>query len=122
MPQILIIDDEKIMRQFFRRLLENEGYDVIEAKNGNEGIEQYQKNKVSLVVTDLIMPEKEGIETIKELKKLFPEVKIIAISGGGLTDPDIYLKIAGKLGAIETFNKPIDKEKFLSRIKELLII
>lgn len=72
------------------------------------------------MVTDLIMPEKEGIETIMDLKKEFPEVKIIAISGGGINRPGEYLKIAKRLGVEQTFPKPIDWQKLVKGMKALL--
>ncbi len=74
-----------------------------------------------LVITDLIMPEKEGLESIRELKKINSEVQIIAISGGGVIDPKIYLNLASRLGAVHVFAKPVDNEILLSTIKETLM-
>lgn len=83
MATILIIDDAEDMRESLHALLEEMHYSVETAPNGNEALEIYKKNPVDLVITDLIMPEKDGVETIIELQKINPEVKVIAISGGG---------------------------------------
>jgi DNA-binding NarL/FixJ family response regulator len=83
-------------------------------------IKLYRANPTDLIITDLIMPEKEGIETIMELKKDFPDVKIIAISGGGRSKPESYLNLAKQLGAKRVFPKPIDREELLNAIRELL--
>ena len=92
MALILIIDDDDQIRRVLRKTLERDGYDVADAPNGKEGIRLYRENPADLVITDIIMPEKEGIETIRELRRDFPEVKIIAISGGGRIGPDSYFK------------------------------
>ena len=120
MEKILIIDDEAPIRKMLRKLLERNNYYVWEADNGKRGIESYKKNNPDLIITDLIMPEKEGLESIRELKKLNPDVKIIAISGGGITDPKMYLDLAVKFGAVRSFGKPVDNEILLSTIKEIL--
>ena len=82
MAGILIIDDDVHIRTILRKTLQSEGYQVVEASNGNEGVRLYREKPVELIITDLIMPEKEGIETIMELGRDFPDVKIIAMSGG----------------------------------------
>ena len=117
--KILIIDDEAPIRKMLTKLLERNGYDVIEAANGNQGIRLFKEHKPEFIITDIVMPEKEGLESIRELKKLNPDVKIIAISGGGLVDPKMYLALASKLGAVKTFSKPIDNEVLISAIKEI---
>jgi len=73
-----------------------------------------------LIITDIVMPKKEGIETIVELRRDFPEVKIIAMSGGGNLGPDTYLQMAKGLGAMRTLTKPIKREDFLKAVWELL--
>lgn len=120
MASILIIDDEPGIREMLYDILESEGYEVMEAPNGKAGIKLQNELNFDLVITDLIMPEKEGIETIIELKRDFPNVKIIAISGGGRVDPDNYLFTAQHLGADKTFAKPIDIEELLETIERLL--
>ena len=117
---ILVIEDDTQIRFLLRKNLESEGYRVLEAENGSVGITLYQQNAVDLVITDLIMPEKEGIETIRELKKLNAHVKIIAMSGGGAIEPTQYLSMAQKLGVLKTFTKPFLRNDILTAVKELL--
>ena len=117
---ILIIDDDHQFRTMLRQMIEKDGYEVIEASDGKEGIKLYRKNPTDLIITDLIMPEKDGIETIQELKKDFPDIKIIAISGGGRLGPRDYLHLAKMFGAQRTLTKPIDLPELLKSIKELL--
>lgn len=120
MKRILVIDDDVVFRQMLRKVLERAGYETTEAADGKEGIELFREAPADLVITDIIMPEQEGIETIQELKRDFPGVKIIAVSGGGRLDPKEYLKTAEQFGAVRTFNKPFDREEFLDAIRELL--
>jgi len=120
MAMILIMDDEAQVRKMLKKVLEKNGYDVIEAVNGNQGIKLYEQLLPDLIITDLIMPEKEGLESIRELKKINPDVKIIAMSGGGIADPKVYLNLATKLGAVHTFAKPVENEILVSTIKELI--
>ena len=120
MARILIIDDEPQIRSMLKLMLERDGYDVIEAPDGVEGIKVYRQNPADLIITDLIMPNKDGIGMIIELKNEFPDVKIIAMSGGGLNKPDGYLKGAKKLGAACTLTKPIDREEMLKAVKDIL--
>jgi PAS domain S-box-containing protein len=117
---ILVIDDDDQFRGMLRETLEHAGYDVADAPNGKEGIRLYRENPADLVITDIIMPEKEGIETIRELKRDFPEVKIIAISGGGRIGPDSYLKMAKGLGAQRTLTKPLERDELLKTVRELI--
>ncbi len=120
MEKILIIDDEAPIRKMLTKLFEKNNYEVILAINGNQGIKLFKENSPDLIITDLIMPEKEGLETIREIREINPDMKIIAISGGGVVDPEIYLNLASKLGAVRTFTKPVDNDILLSAIKELL--
>jgi len=120
MAQILIIDDEATIRDLLIKILEREGYETMNASNGKEGIRLYRENPADLVITDLIMPEKEGIETIMELRRDFQDIKVIAMSGGGKIDPETYLQIAKTSGAIETIAKPFDLKAVLKTVQELL--
>lgn len=121
MPKILVIEDDDQIRTLIRKMLENEtDYNVIEAADGNQGITQFKKHVPDLVITDIIMPDKEGIETIKDLRKEFSEVKIIAISGGGRIGPYDYLDLAKRLGASEVFEKPFDLKELVAAVKKLL--
>ena len=120
MPLILIIDDDDQLRGMLREMLERAGYEVADAPNGKEGIRLYRENPADLVVTDLIMPEKEGIETIIELRREFPDVKIIAMSGGGTIEAEKYLRMAKGLGAVRTLTKPIERKELLEAVRELI--
>ena len=120
MARILIIDDESQIRSMLRLMLERVGYEVVEAPDGIEGIRKYREKPADLIITDLIMPNKDGIGMIIDLKKEFPEVKIIAMSGGGVNRPEGYLDGAKKLGANRTLTKPIDRDKMLLAVKETL--
>ena len=120
MERVLIIDDEQQIRSMLRLMLERDGYEVIEAPDGIEGIKAYRQKPADLIITDLIMPNKDGIGMIIELQKEFPDVKIIAMSGGGLNKPEGYLKGAKKLGAACTLTKPIDREKMLRAVKNVI--
>jgi YesN/AraC family two-component response regulator len=120
MARILIIDDEPQIRSMLKLMLERDGYEVVEAPDGVEGIRVYRQNPADLIITDLIMPNKDGIGMIIDLKKEFPGVKIIAMSGGGLNKPDGYLKGAKKLGAFCTLTKPIDREEILRVVAAIL--
>jgi DNA-binding response OmpR family regulator len=120
MARILIIDDEPQIRSMLTIMLERDGFEVLEAPDGVEGIKVYRQNPADLIITDLIMPNKDGIGMIIDLKKEFPDVKIIAMSGGGLNKPDGYLKGAKKLGASCTLTKPIDREEMLRAVRDIL--
>jgi len=119
MPHILIVDDEEQIREVLRTVLERVGYTVDEAENGLVAIEFCQSNAVDLVVTDIIMPEKGGIDTIMDLRRDFPEVKIIAISGGGMCGDVSYLDMAIGVGADKAIGKPFVLDEFLESVREL---
>ena len=119
MARILIIDDDKIVRDLLRTALEDDGHEVVEAPNGKIGSRLYRDEPTNLVITDIYMPNKEGLETITELRREFRGVKIIAISEApvGKFDP---LPMAEKLGALRTFAKPLDLNEFLIAVREIL--
>jgi DNA-binding response OmpR family regulator len=118
--KILIIDDDEQMRILLRQVMEWSGYEVVEAADGREGMLRQRKERADLVITDLIMPEQEGLETITGLKKEYPKLRIIAISGGGRIGPDAYLPAAQELGADRVFSKPFDVRELANTVKELL--
>jgi len=120
MARILIIDDESMIRDLLVNILEREGYETITASGGKDGIKIYRENPTDLIITDLLMPEKDGIETIMELRRDFQDVKIIAMSGGGKIDPETYLEIAKTMGAIKTIEKPFNLRELLKTVQELL--
>jgi DNA-binding response OmpR family regulator len=120
MGKILVFDDEPYILLMIKKMLEREGHEVDLALNGREGMELFEKNKPDLVITDIIMPEKEGLETILELRKKHPELKIIAISGGGRIGPEGYLPSAKQLGADMVFQKPLVQKEFVMAVSVLL--
>jgi CheY-like chemotaxis protein len=120
MGRVLVIDDEPQIRSMLRMMLERAGHEVEEAPDGIEGIRLYRNNPADLIISDLIMPNKDGIGMIIELKKEFPDVKIIAMSGGGLNKPEGYLEGAKKLGAQRTLTKPIDRDELLRTVSDTL--
>ena len=120
MAKLLIIDDEILARLTLRKILENSGHEVLEAANGTEGIALARANKCDLVITDIIMPDKEGIETIIELKRDFADLRIIAISGGGRTRNLDFLKLALQYGASKGLAKPFSQSDLSSAIQGVL--
>jgi DNA-binding response OmpR family regulator len=119
MTQILIIDDEPVIGSMLKKVFEREGYNVIVASNGEDGMKLYKEKQPDIVITDLILPGKEGIQIIMELRKEDPNLPIIGMSGGGYIDPDSYLHLAKSLGANAVFTKPIKIEELLNIVKTL---
>jgi len=119
MARILIIDDDVQILKMLRKTLEHEGHEVVDAADGNKGLRLYRENPTDLVITDIIMPNKEGIETIGALRREFPEAKIIAMSGGGQIEAEEYLHMAKLLGAQRTLTKPFQNEELLEAIGAL---
>ena len=104
-----------------RMALRSQGYEVQEASDGKEGLRLYRENPTDLIILDIFMPEKEGLEVIMELKREFPEVRIIAMSGGGTkVSGHNYLQIAEKLGALQTFHKPFRVMEMIAAVREIL--
>jgi DNA-binding response OmpR family regulator len=118
--RVLVIDDDDQMRTLLRQVMEWAGYEVVEAGDGREGMQKQRKQPADLVITDLIMPEQEGLETITCLKREFPGTRIIAISGGGRIGPEAYLPAAQELGADRVFSKPFDVRELAETVRELL--
>jgi DNA-binding response OmpR family regulator len=122
MAAILIIDDEEDIRQILAALLQRMGHQVREAGNGAEGLKLYRESPTDLVITDLVMPEKEGLSTIMELRRLQPAVRIIAMSGGLAHDPKLYLNMAQKLGADHVLRKPFQIEDLQAAVAATLAL
>lgn len=120
MPHVLVIDDEVQIREVLRTVLERVGYTVSEAADGLEGLKIYADRAIDLVVTDIIMPEKGGIDTIMDLRRDFPDCKIIAISGGGMCGEVSYLDMAIGVGADRAIGKPFVLDDFLAAVEELV--
>jgi DNA-binding NtrC family response regulator len=108
MTRILVIDDDALVRKTIGRMLRCWGYDVVVAEDGCRGVELFRSSEPALVITDIIMPEKDGIETIREICAIRPDAKIIAMSGGGRIGNLDFLNIAAKLGAAEIVSKPFE--------------
>ena len=121
MPQrILLVDDDEPTRELFARLLAQRGYQVAEAGNGRTALEQMQQKPAELVITDMIMPEMDGMEFVVALRRVYPGVKIIAMAESGLGPAENSLKIARALGAHKTLVKPLDPEQLISAVQEVL--
>ncbi|MFP5212368.1 MAG: response regulator [Acidobacteriota bacterium] len=120
MKRILVIDDDKHVRQMLRLMLEHADYSVADASDGEVGLRLYREAPFDLIITDIFMPEKEGLETIRELKKDYPDVRIIAISGGGSTGKFSYLPLAKSFGALRTISKPFRKQEILAAVRDVL--
>ena len=120
MARILIIDDEAMIRNLLVKILEREGYETVIASGGKDGIKIHRENPADLIITDLIMPKKDGLETIMELRRDFQDVKIIAMSGGVEIGSETFLQIAKTMGAIETIAKPFYRKELLKTVQELL--
>lgn len=120
MATILIIDDEPSIRRLMRTILEGDGHSVLEASNGRHGLDVYRERPVDLVITDIVMPEMDGLDLILELTRKVHNVKIIAISGG--LRNETTLRMAKELGARHAFRKPFDLEAFRSAVREELVL
>ena len=120
MTAILVVDDQKELRAMVRRVLSEAGYEVAEAEDGAVGLAAFRARPPALVITDIIMPEREGIEVIATIKRERPAVKVLAMSGGGRTHVMDFLAIARKVGADATLEKPFRKSDLLARVAELL--
>ena len=118
--RILVIDDDDMVRTFVSRALEIAGYAVSAASNGYEAMVLFRQFKPDGVITDLLMPERDGIETIMELRRHTPHVPIVAISGGFNAMSSVYLKTAEQLGADAVLSKPFSIEQLLAALSPLL--
>lgn len=116
MAGILLVEDNNELRAMLKGAIEKNNHTVIEASNGREALNKFKSLFIDIVITDLLMPEQDGIGLIMELKKLKPDIKIIAISGGGKAGPTNYLNIAKTLGADATFSKPFNLRDIIDEI------
>ena len=119
MPIVLLIEDEPEMRRVLARAL-GRRYIVVEAEDGEEGLEALRRHRPDLVVTDIIMPDKEGIETIREIQETAPGTKIIAISGGGSSGSQLFSDVARAFGADAVLMKPFALERLMAEVANLL--
>jgi CheY-like chemotaxis protein len=120
MPGVLIVEDDKELREMLKLSLLRRNFTVLEAENGKAAITHFKPLITDLVVTDLIMPEEDGLKVVIKLRELKPSIKIIAISGGGKVGPGSYLNLAKALGADAIYSKPFSINDLITKIEQLL--
>ena len=120
MARILVVEDDELMRKMIRTALVKFGHIVIEAREGREAVRLFRGETPDLVLTDIIMPDQEGLETVVALRRILPDVKIIAMSGGGRGSAQDYLLLARQLGAKAALSKPFATETLLKTVDEVL--
>jgi CheY-like chemotaxis protein len=120
MARVLVVDDQPDFRRATIRLLERAGHTATEAADGAEGLRQIAAHPTDLVVTDLFMPDMDGLEFMRELARRRPGTRVIAVSGGGAMDAASILEVASALGAVRTLAKPVDPTAFLALVQEVL--
>jgi CheY-like chemotaxis protein len=120
MASILVIDDDEQVQAGLRGILEEAGYRVVVASNGQQGLQQFRREPADLVLLDIFMPELDGLETLAELYREYPAAKVIAISDGG-KEPDFsYFECARMLGTHSALPKPLDREQLLLAVGHML--
>lgn len=117
MARILVADDEESIRSLLRHILECAGYEVVDAENGQVALEKCREQRPDLVLTDIVMPEMEGIGFMLQLRREYPGLKVIAMSGGGRIGPETYLPMAREFGAVHTLEKPFRRDDVLSAVE-----
>ncbi len=120
MARILVIDDDEAFRTMLRRTLERAGHEVTEAEEGAAALAALSEKAIDLVITDIVMPGMEGLETIRTLRRSKPQLKIIAMSGGGRMKPEGYLEAAHVFGAVRILTKPFENKELFAAIKQAL--
>jgi DNA-binding response OmpR family regulator len=120
MKRILVIEDDAAMRRMLHRILADAGYDVQEAADGTAGLTAYRQQRSDLVIADIVMPNTEGLETIRALRRHDATVNIIAISGADRGRADNYLDLAVKFGACRALVKPFSQDEFLTAVSDVL--
>ncbi|MGE0118656.1 MAG: response regulator [Dongiaceae bacterium] len=119
--RLLVIDDDELVRATLVDMLQTAGFEVVTAKNGRVGLELLETTSVAAIITDILMPEQEGLETIREARQRYPTVRILAISGGGAGGTDIHLlRFAESFGADQTLAKPFTPSQLVAVIRTLL--
>jgi DNA-binding NtrC family response regulator len=120
--KILLVDDEEAIRKMVRVILGDEFYEFAEASNGLDAQVLLGKQPFDLIITDVIMPDCDGIELVMAVRRKLPDIKVIVMSGGGRVRAGHYLDLAGKLGAARVFEKPFDTAALRQAVRELLEI
>ena len=120
LKNILLVDDEEPIRKMIRAVLGEDSYSFIEASNGAKALEILETQSFDLIITDVIMPDCDGIELVLNVRKKLPDIQVIVMSGGGRVRADPYLSLAEKLGAARVFEKPFDTTELRETVSELL--
>jgi len=120
MARILVIDDQEPIRRIVRRALEHNGHEVYDASDGEIGMEILESQSFDLVVTDIFMPGQDGIVTLRQIRKRFPAVKVIVISGGDSTGLMDLRQDAELLGAVSTLQKPFNAREIMDKVRDAL--
>jgi CheY-like chemotaxis protein len=120
MPCILLVDDDDLFRTMLAKKLAKFGYETLELRSGKDALTKYEQGHIDLLLTDLVMPEKEGLETIMELKSKYPQAVVVAMSGGGRGSAENYLELAKALGANHVLTKPFSDEDLKKTIQEAI--
>jgi len=118
--KILVIDDDALVRNTIAHILGREGYELVFASDGRQGLQLFKSEHPELIITDIIMPEKEGLEVIREIREMCSDSKIIAISGGGRLGNSDFLAMAAKFGACEIIVKPFDPSELTESVSRCL--
>ena len=120
-PRLLVIDDDNLVRAALTDMLQTAGFEVITAANGRLGLELLNTTPVDAIITDILMPEQEGLETIREARQRFPDIRILAISGGGTGGGETQLlRFAESFGADQTLPKPFTGSQLVAAVRALL--
>lgn len=120
MTSILLVDDDDLSRGAVHKMLERNGYIVHSTGIGQEALDHYRTQPSNLVITDLIMPDLDGLEVIQQLRRIDPTVRVLAISGGGRVDAEEYLSVARKFGAVEVLPKPFTGQELKQAVDKAL--
>lgn len=120
MQRILVIDDDEFVRNVIHRMLEQEGFEIFSASGGNEGLQLARQHRFDLVILDVVMPDKGGIETIVELRQLYPDQKAIVMSGRVPVEAESFRVLARQMGASIVIPKPFDRQTLVDAIKQAL--
>jgi CheY-like chemotaxis protein len=120
MPTIMVVDDEELIRSMIRKSLVRIGYEVIEAENGKDALQLIKNNRIDLIISDLVMPEKGGIELLMELNRILPDIRKIAISGKLPTDQESISDLTDRFNVDAVFSKPFELFDILKVVKTLV--
>lgn len=118
--RVLVVDDNPDMRSFVKIVLERAGFEAQVAADGQRALELQREHPADVLITDIFMPERDGIELIQQFKSMFRQVKIIAMSGGGQVSRKDYLPVAADLGAEAVLQKPFSAETLLKTLQDLV--